>query len=153
MKYAVLGGEITTERAKPPASMRVLPAGRFRAADGSGRPVEVPGVWLLTADTGRRIIAGLAGKSADWIPVMTAWVEMKKLFFSALEKPMSISIIFCPLSPDSSASLVRAGKIIRGQDGRNKSSKARDSKCRLSANTRFPRAFQSLMQPRLRRWA
>ena len=45
----------------------------------------------------------------------TAWVEMKKLFFSELEKPMSISIIFCPLSPDSSASLVRAGKIIRGQ--------------------------------------
>lgn len=63
MKYAVLGCEIATEKGKSPASMRVLPAGRFRAADGSGRPVEVPEGWLLTEDAGRRIIAELAGKS------------------------------------------------------------------------------------------
>lgn len=41
----------------PPESFRVLPAGRFRAADGSGRPPEVPEGWLLTAELASRVIA------------------------------------------------------------------------------------------------
>lgn len=36
-----------TGSATPPREFRLLPYGRFKAADGSGRPVEVPEGWLL----------------------------------------------------------------------------------------------------------
>lgn len=47
---AALTVELTTEGAAP-AEFRLLPYGRFRAADGSGRPVEVPDGWLLDQET------------------------------------------------------------------------------------------------------
>lgn len=48
----------------PPAAFtefRMLPAGVFRAADGSGRPAGVPG-WSINGAIAQRIIAGRAGR-------------------------------------------------------------------------------------------
>jgi phage I-like protein len=44
---AALSVELTAGGKTPPADFRLLPYGRFKAADGSGRPVEVPAGWLL----------------------------------------------------------------------------------------------------------
>lgn len=49
----------------PPESFRVLPAGRFRAADGSGRPLDVPEGWLLTAEVAARVIAHAAARQSQ----------------------------------------------------------------------------------------
>lgn len=43
---------------------RILPAGTFRSADGSGRPENVPG-WIMTAQVAHRIIASLSGRRDD----------------------------------------------------------------------------------------
>ena len=46
-----------------PTEFRILPAGAFRASDGSGRPAECA-AWVCTEDDGRRIIAELAARES-----------------------------------------------------------------------------------------
>ncbi len=47
-----------------PTEFRLLPLGRFRSADGSGRPLEVEGGWLLDAPGAARIAALSASRSS-----------------------------------------------------------------------------------------
>lgn len=44
---AALSVDLSVAGSAPPGEFRLLPYGRFHAADGSGRPVEVPEGWLL----------------------------------------------------------------------------------------------------------
>jgi len=46
-----------------PAAFRLLPFGRFRAADGSGRPVDVAEGWLLDAAGAESLVATFAARS------------------------------------------------------------------------------------------
>ena len=46
-----------------PADFRILPAGAFRASDGSGRPAECA-AWVCTEADGRRIVAELAARES-----------------------------------------------------------------------------------------
>lgn len=48
------------------AEVQLLPAGLFRAADGSGRPEGVPG-WKIDAEIAGRIIAAAAARSAKFV--------------------------------------------------------------------------------------
>lgn len=52
MNFAALSFDIA-DSAKP---VRVLPAGRFRSADGSGRPASPPEGWLLDAEGARSLV-------------------------------------------------------------------------------------------------
>lgn len=56
---AALAVDLTATGNAAPTEFRLLPLGRFRAADGSGRPVEVADGWLLD-DNGARQIAALS---------------------------------------------------------------------------------------------
>lgn len=60
MNYAALSFELADDTAKP---VRVIPAGRFRAADGSGRPATPPEGWLLDADGAQALIARARARS------------------------------------------------------------------------------------------
>lgn len=53
MNFAALSFDIA-DSARP---VRVLPAGRFRSADGSGRPAQPPEGWLLDAEGAAALIA------------------------------------------------------------------------------------------------
>lgn len=46
----------------PPTTFRLLPLGRFRAADGSGRPLGIAAGWLLTLDGAQRLVAAQAAR-------------------------------------------------------------------------------------------
>lgn len=58
MNIAALSQPLSAARFK---EFRILPAGLFRAQDGSGRPQGVAG-WIMNADIARRIIASLAAR-------------------------------------------------------------------------------------------
>lgn len=60
MNYATLSFEVS-DAARP---VRVIPAGRFRSADGSGRPADLPDGWLLDAAGAAALIAR-AGARTD----------------------------------------------------------------------------------------
>lgn len=47
-----------------PASFRLLPLGRFKAADGSGRPLDVKDGWLLDSNGARRLAALSVGRAS-----------------------------------------------------------------------------------------
>ncbi|MDR2187026.1 MAG: phage protease [Azonexus sp.] len=46
-----------------PPEFRLLPWGRFKAADGSGRPTEVPAGWLLEQEDAARLCAAFNARS------------------------------------------------------------------------------------------
>lgn len=52
-----------TGNAAPPREFRLLPYGRFKAADGSGRPVEVPEGWLLDRQAAGALAATFNARS------------------------------------------------------------------------------------------
>ena len=51
----------------PPTEFRLLPYGRFRAADGSGRPKEVAAGWLLAPDQAQRMAADLQARAGQMV--------------------------------------------------------------------------------------
>ena len=48
------------------AEIQLLPAGRFRAADGSGRPVGLDG-WYIDAEIAGRLIAQAAARATKFV--------------------------------------------------------------------------------------
>lgn len=63
---AALSVELTagaTDNGAPPKAFRLLPYGRFKAADGSGRPAGIPEGWLLDRDSAVAIAAAFNGRS------------------------------------------------------------------------------------------
>lgn len=50
-----------------PSELRLIPAGRFRAADGSGRPEGIPEGWLLDAALAQRLIAAANARTGDYV--------------------------------------------------------------------------------------
>lgn len=61
LALAALGVELAAGAA--PADFRILPAGAFRASDGSGRPAECTS-WICTEADGRRIVAELNARAS-----------------------------------------------------------------------------------------
>ncbi len=59
---AALAVDLTAAGNVAPTEFRLLPLGRFRAADGSGRPVEVREGWLLDHNGARQIAALSTGR-------------------------------------------------------------------------------------------
>lgn len=52
----------------PPIEVRLLPAGRFRATDGSGRPKDVDsGWWLLDDEAAARLVARANARTSDYV--------------------------------------------------------------------------------------
>lgn len=60
MNYAALSFELAADAAKP---VRVIPAGRFRSADGSGRPATPAEGWLLDEAGAAALIARAKSRS------------------------------------------------------------------------------------------
>lgn len=54
---AALAVELTAAGNAAPTEFRLLPLGRFRSSDGSGRPLDVPAGWLLDAAGAARLAA------------------------------------------------------------------------------------------------
>lgn len=54
---AALSVDLTAGGVTPPKAFRLLPYGRFKAADGSGRPVGVPDGWLLEREGAAAVAA------------------------------------------------------------------------------------------------
>lgn len=50
-----------------PSEVRLLPAGRFAATDGSGRPEGIPGGWLLDDAAAAQLIAAASGRISDYV--------------------------------------------------------------------------------------
>lgn len=50
-----------------PSEIRLLPAGRFKAADGSGRPAGIAAGWLLDAAGASRLVAAAAARQSDYV--------------------------------------------------------------------------------------
>ena len=50
----------------PPTEVGLLPAGRFRAADGSGRPWGIPEGWLLDDAGAARLVAARPARVSDY---------------------------------------------------------------------------------------
>lgn len=74
--FAALAAELTLTAAAPsvyglpgtpatvaPTAFRLLPYGRFRAADGSGRPLDAPAGWSLDLAGAQRIVAQWAARA------------------------------------------------------------------------------------------
>ena len=61
LALAALSVELTG--AVAPTDFRILPAGAFRASDGSGRPAECS-AWVCTEEDGRRIVAELSARTS-----------------------------------------------------------------------------------------
>lgn len=51
---------------KAPTEFRLLPAGRFKAADGSGRPEGLAEGWLVDDDVAAALIAQAAARASDY---------------------------------------------------------------------------------------
>lgn len=66
---AVLAVDLAAQAAVgvAPSVMRLLPAGRFRAADGSGRPAEVAAGWLIDAQIAAALIAAANARAGDYV--------------------------------------------------------------------------------------
>lgn len=52
--------------AAAPAEIRLLPAGSFRSADGSGRPAGIASGWLLDDAQAARLVAAAAARVSDY---------------------------------------------------------------------------------------
>lgn len=52
-----------TGSASPPTAFRLLPYGRFKAADGSGRPEGIPDGWLLEPSAAAALVAAFAARA------------------------------------------------------------------------------------------
>lgn len=52
---------------KAPSEFRLIPAGRFKSADGSGRPAGIPDGWLMTAALANRLIVAAALRANDYV--------------------------------------------------------------------------------------
>lgn len=55
-----------TGGASAPSEIRLLPAGRFRAADGSGRPTEVATGWMMDGTIAAALIAQADSRASDY---------------------------------------------------------------------------------------
>jgi phage I-like protein len=51
----------------PPSEIRLLPAGRFRAADGSGRPEGIAEGWLLDDAAAARLVGQASARASDYV--------------------------------------------------------------------------------------
>lgn len=60
---AALSVDLTVGGATPPKAFRLLPYGRFKAADGSGRPAGIPEGWLLDQPSAVAIAAAFNVRS------------------------------------------------------------------------------------------
>lgn len=60
---AALTVDLTAGGAAPPKAFRLLPYGRFKAADGSGRPVGIPDGWLLEREGAAAVAAAFNARS------------------------------------------------------------------------------------------
>lgn len=56
-----------TAAGAPPTEFRLLPAGRFAAADGSGRPAGIPQGWLLDDAAAARLVAAALARASDYV--------------------------------------------------------------------------------------
>lgn len=60
---AALSVDLTAGGDGAPKAFRLLPYGRFKAADGSGRPAGIPEGWLLDRESAVAIAAAFSGRS------------------------------------------------------------------------------------------
>jgi phage I-like protein len=60
---AALSVDLTVGGATPPKEFRLLPYGRFKAADGSGRPAGLPGGWYLDKSMALAIAAAFNARA------------------------------------------------------------------------------------------
>lgn len=60
---AALSVDLTAGGATPPKAFRLLPYGRFKAADGSGRPAGIPEGWLLDQPSAVAIASAFNARS------------------------------------------------------------------------------------------
>lgn len=60
---AALSVDLSAGGATPPKAFRLLPYGRFKSADGSGRPQGIPEGWLLDRDAAVAIAAAFNGRN------------------------------------------------------------------------------------------
>lgn len=61
---AALAVDLTAAGNAAPKEFRLLPLGRFRSSDGSGRPLDVPGGWLLDSNGARQLAALSVGRAS-----------------------------------------------------------------------------------------
>lgn len=64
LTLAALAVSLTGQSA--PAEIRLLPAGRFRAADGSGRPAGIADGWMLDAAQAGKLVAAATSRASDY---------------------------------------------------------------------------------------
>lgn len=50
-----------------PSELRLLPAGRFKASDGSGRPAGIPDGWRLDAEAAAALVAAAEARQSDYV--------------------------------------------------------------------------------------
>ncbi|MER2539358.1 MAG: phage protease [Azonexus sp.] len=67
LAVAALSFELNLNGGQPPKEFRLFPAGRFRAADGSGRPALPVAGWLMNAASAQRLIAAAQARQNDYV--------------------------------------------------------------------------------------
>lgn len=67
LAVAALSFELNLNGGQPPKEFRLFPAGRFRAADGSGRPALPAAGWLMNAASAQRLIAAAQARQNDYV--------------------------------------------------------------------------------------
>lgn len=66
VRFAALSLTLGTD-GRAPTEIMLLPAGRFRATDGSGRPQDVPAGWRMDAAAAARLVAQVGARGADTV--------------------------------------------------------------------------------------
>jgi len=84
LAVAALSVELNLASGQPPKEFRLFPAGRFRAADGSGRPANPAAGWLMNATAAQRLI-GL--KNRDRLDIKTRSTGKKQQNGASLNAP------------------------------------------------------------------
>lgn len=67
LAVAALSFELSLANGQVPQEFRLFPAGRFRAADGSGRPLIPAAGWLMNATAAQRLIAAAQARQNDYL--------------------------------------------------------------------------------------
>lgn len=67
LAVAALSFELNLANGQVPQEFRLFPAGRFRAADGSGRPAKPAAGWLMNAAAAQRLIAAAQARQNDYL--------------------------------------------------------------------------------------
>lgn len=67
LAVAALSFELNLNHGQAPQEFRLFPAGRFRAADGSGRPAQPAAGWLMNAAAAQRLIAATQARQNDYL--------------------------------------------------------------------------------------